>query len=470
MRVGARMRHQGGAGDVVLIAKRIGGRASIALVLSVALVLAVAPSALAKSRNSQRLELKSMAGKATNSSLKYLHTTWWNSLYSIESTVTTLPPSLAEKYASEDESGSTEPTESLEIADPFGGFSAGEKPIRSQASALYATALALKTGVYSSRVVRVSKEEARRRVIAWSNSLALSYERDGWGHGFQSALWVYYLHFGARQVWWSLPESTRSRIESATASEADWLSAAGPRFYRDASGTVVFVGDTKSEEDAWNGALLQLAALQTPGAPHAEQWLDASRAFNIAAYSSPDQVGTDERITGSNVNPDGSVTNGGREVYPDYMFTQAEFIAKNSLLALQVRKPVGREIYNNQRLIWRGLTCTKYASPPFCKPGGTIYRRDKKWRYTADIYYPSDTTRSRRRKFNAAQTDVEAFASRWDSRSYSWAKAHLAALLKQQARHKDGRVFSLGETRFPEDEQFAAATEAEMYYRLSTMK
>ena len=60
-----------------------------------------------------------------------------------------------------------------------------------------------------------------------------------------------------------------------------------------------------------------------------------------------------------------------------------------------------------------------------------------------------------------ALMDVSFVAAGHDA-GFSWAKAHINSVVKQQARHKDGRIFSAGETRFAEDEQFAAACAAEM--------
>jgi hypothetical protein len=442
-----------GADQLSRVARRGLRLFGVLVVLVVALGVAATP-ALAKTRSVQRLDLLGMATKASNSSLKYLHGTWWKSVYRYTSLTITSTPGA---------------TETLEVADPAAGFSAGEVPIRSQASALYATALSLKNGTYSVKSVGVSAAEARRRVTAWTNGLAYSYQVDGWGHGFQSALWVYYLAYGAHQNWTALPQKTRDRVDAAVASECNYLLAYPAPFYQDASGTVLHPGDSKSEENAWNGTLLLYAARAYPTNPNATQWDTQGRTYNITAYSSPSQVGTDPRLTGSNINADGSVTNGGRAVYPDYIMTQSEFIAKCALMANMTKTPVAREIYNNQALTWRALTKVKYLVPPFVAPGGTIYRMGSK-SVTANIYFPSGTSRSRVRKFNAAQSDVEAFASRLDSRAYDWAKAHLTALLAQQKRHKDGRIFSTGETKFPEDEQFAAASEAEMVSRLQVIK
>ena len=431
--------------------------AAIVAVLVLSMAGVWTPAAYAKTRWSQRVELQGLAAQAANNSLKYLHTTWWNTTYAYHSVVVT-------------KTVDTEATETIEVANPTAGFSAGEGPVRSQASALYATSLALRSKTYSAKAVGVGVGEANRRVIAWSNSLALSYERDHWGGGWQSPLWVYYMAFGSRQVWGSLPVSTRARIGSAVAAEANGLLQWPPPYYRNPWGTVINHDDSKSEENAWDGLLLLLAARQFPDNPHASQWEDWGQWYCKTSYVTPNQVGSDPQIGGSNLNADGTVTNGGRPVNPDYMMTQAEFTAKSVLLSLQTKTPVCRGVFNNQALIWWALTKKKFPTPRYLAPGGTIYRTGAKGVVTANIYYPNGTGRSKVRKFNAAEMDVEVFASKFDKKSYDWAKAHLLALLKQQRRHVDGKIFSNGETKFPEDEQFAACSEVEMAWRLGLMR
>ena len=52
----------------------------------------------------------------------------------------------------------------------------------------------------------------------------------------------------------------------------------------------------------------------------------------LNAYASPDQVGIDSRIGGSNIENNGLVVNHLR-IHPDYMLAQAEMIAKVNLVS-----------------------------------------------------------------------------------------------------------------------------------------
>jgi hypothetical protein len=431
------------------------------IAVALIIVFSAVPDAQAglPSRSVQRNNLRRLATRMSNNSLRYLHTTWWRSKYAY-STVELGP----------DPNDPSQSTQTVESLVPRSGFSAGETPIRAQASALYATAIALESGFYSPGTVGISAAEARRRTVAWTTGLANSYDKDRWGRSWQSPLWVNYMGYGARRVWPSLPPNTRYLVTKAVAAEADHLLLEKPLNYRNAAGAIVYRGDTKSEEDAWCASLLLFAAREFPDNPNAAAWETHGRLFLINAYASPDQVGGDPRITGSNINQNGTVVNHGI-IHPDYMFAQAEFIAKIALVSDDARLAMPPETRNNLGRVWSGLTRVSFPVKRYRRPGGTMYRWGKKKRsQTADMYYPQGTDWSRSRRFNAAQMDVEVFAARLDWRSYSWAQKHMNYVLKQQSRYRDRRIFARGATRYPVDEQFGAATAAEMAARLTEMR
>jgi len=381
----------------------------------------------------QRLTLLRLATRVTNNELRYLHTTWWDENYHYEV------------------------LRGLEAALPGAPLSDG-RSVRPQAEALCATAMMLANGRYDGAVVGISRDEALRRVVAWSNALAVSYDEQAWGRSWQSALWTYYWAYGSRQVWRSLPKTTQIEISAAVATEADRLLGIPPPFYADAAGVIRYPGDSKSEENAWNASLLYFAAKSYPSSANAAAWMAQARWYMLSAYATPDQVGSDPRITGSNLNSDGTVTNHGY-LNVDYMTCQAEFAMKAQILARQTKSRVPWEFSNNSARIWRALTRLLFD-------GSTIYLRDAQGRPSANVYYPEGYAYSESRRFNLAQLDVETFFQRNDKQAYAWAKAHLQATLDQQARHEDGRTFAPGENIDTADESFLAITAAEMVSRL----
>ena len=406
-----------------------------------------------------RERLLELSVATLNNSLRYTHTTWWQSEgYSYETTQVACSLAFSQPTS-----------QTIEILTPAGGFK-GEDAIRTQAMALYATAIAIHDNMYDAHAVNVPTSDARRRAVAWANGLAASYDRTHWGDGWQSALWVYYLGFGSRQLWNDLPAGTQQLVTQEVAEEADRLLGIAPRYYEDASDTVLTPGDSKAEEDAWNANLLLFAAREFADEPNAAKWERRGRWYALAAWATRDEIGSDPRIEGSNLNDDGTVTNHGKVVNPDYMFSDAEFIAYAALTAADTHTSLPMETTNNFRRVWRGLTAAQFATPTGSTPASTIYLRGENRSVSADIYYPLGADWSWERRANAALMDCEAFAEEIDPEAADWAVAHLTYVLQQQARHDDGRVFSQGESRYPADEQFAAVLEAVMAARLATMR
>lgn len=438
----------------------------IAIVVAMAASAAGAATATATMRQEQHATLVAYAVKAQNNALRYVHTTWFAETYG---RVVPLG-GIATATASADLAASSPPLDTLA---PQGGFTGplfAEKPVRSQASALYATALALDTDTYDPERVGVSRAEALRRTVAWSNALAASYESDQWAHTWQSPLWVYYLSFGAHRVWDSVPQRTRTLIDAAVTSEANHLLGLKPAYYRDTSGRVLREGDSQAEENAWAGTLLLLAASQHPRHANASAWREHGRAYLRAAHATPEMAERDVSIVGSNLNGDGTVINHNK-INPDYMLCVAETATRCDLISAETGVPVPPDCYAGLGLVWRSLTSLEFdPAAGFAAPGGTIYRRDGENRPAASIYHPQGPDWSAERRFNAAEMDVEVWALHADGAAYEFARMHLLATLAQQARHSDSRMFAAGESKFPEEEQFAAASCAEMVARLRVAK
>lgn len=452
-----------------------GFRRAVVGLVALALLGVVPAPALAASRASRARQLRGLAIREQNSSLRYLHTTWFNANYQYE----TVPiASITEATGTADTSGTIELLRppggfSPKSSDPGGGAQLGLsfEPATTgaslgstarQASTSYATALALANGTYNPGRVGVSSAEALRRVVAWNNALALSHVRAEWGRNWQSGLWAYYLGASSIRVWGSIPDCTKQLVTKSVADEANRLLKIPPPFYRDAKGKIIYPGDSKAEENAWNASLLFLAArmFSSGDATTAAKWEAQARCYALSAYATPNQVGIDPRITGSNLNADGTLVNHGI-IHPDYMATAGEMETKYVLVSAWSQTPLAPECQNRFTTVWSGLTKVKFRVGKYRKPGGTIYRAGKRGVATTKIYYPQGTDWSPTRRQNMALMDVAIFVAGHDY-SYGWANAHLNYVLRQQARHKDGRVFSPGETRYTDEEQFAAACAAEM--------
>jgi hypothetical protein len=85
------------------------------------------------------------------------------------------------------------------------------------------------------------------------------------------------------------------------------------------------------------------------------------------------------------------------------------------------------------------------------------------------MYYPKGTDWAKTRRHNAVIADVSQFY-KGNVDGYNWGRKHLHYVIGQQARHKDGRIMSPGESNFTEEEQFGAACLAESVELLSHMQ
>ena len=457
-----------------------------AIVFVLLTLVGAATPAFAASRASRAWQLRSLATREQNNSLRYLHTAWFKAMgyryrvvpiasiteasgtAGVAGAVEVLDPPIGYSVSGSDQQQAT--VQSIRLAAKATSGPA-IRTTRAQASAGYATALALANGTYDPTRVGVSRREAIRRTVAWTSGLALSHAQGEWGDSWQSPLWTYYLGAGSTEVWDCLPPITQELVTKAVTEEADRLLVVPPPVYRDATGTIISPGDSRAEENAWDAGLLFLAArCFASGDPtRASQWEAQARWYALTAFSTPNQVGSDPRIQGSNVNPDGTVTNH-KIVHPDYMAAAGEMQVKCVLISQWSHSGEATECSNGLTVVWHALTKLKFpAVSPFHKPGGTIYRVGSRGVCTPSIYFPQGTDWSATRRHNLALMDVAVFVV-GRNEGFGWAKVHINYVLRQQSRHKDRRVFSAGETLFTEDEQFAAVCAAEMVESLRRVR
>ncbi|MBU2632222.1 hypothetical protein KKG52_00750 [Patescibacteria group bacterium] len=395
----------------------------------------------------QATELKALSTQIANNSLRYLHTTWWNQNY------TTNPKNF-----------------NVIVMPKEGKFSntvATGATIRAQAMTAHATALALNGGFYDAQEVTVDSSTALYRTVGLINGLAQQYKStDGWKFSPFTILVMQYTAFAAKQVWDYLPASTQEIMNNAVASGADHLLTVPPPYYKNADGKILFPGDSKSEENAWVGAFLFLAARLYPDNLNAAKWEEQALNYMIASHATPSQVGTDPRIKGSNLNEDGTVINHDH-LAVDYMFAYAEIIQTNQLIAAQSNTGLPSEGTHNFKLVWNAFTQLNFPASSYSPPGGTILRKDAKGNPTANIYYPKGVDAGIEVRFKPVTTATEVFLQNIDTSGYDWAKAFQIYVLNQQSRRPDGRVFSEEEVRTVEFEPFVAVLEAENVFRLA---
>ncbi|WP_029279889.1 hypothetical protein [Pedobacter borealis] len=199
-------------------------------------------------------------------------------------------------------------------------------------------------------------------------------------------------------------------------SEADRFLSVVPLYYKDSTGKVLFPGDSKIEEDAWNAELLYLAAVMLPNHPHSGKWLYKAVEYLMASTALPSDLHNSpiihgqpvsQWVQGSNMEEPGFVINHGI-IHPQYNAI-ASMINAPIVFAL-ARKNTPEAARFNLDKIYYSVTAHPFSSPPYKAPGGTMYREG-----TADVYYPEGSDWGQGVYDNYANLDIAALTYGWDN-------------------------------------------------------
>ncbi|HVW62330.1 MAG TPA: hypothetical protein VHC48_19900, partial [Puia sp.] len=310
-----------------------------------------------------------------------------------------------------------------------------EHNIRAGGSEAFALATALRTSVYDAARTGVSVHDATEIALKLIRSGAYRHKANmsgGWGDAWQSALWASYTGAAGWLLWNKLDEEDKHLLEKMVEYEADRFLDYSVPYYKDRDGKVIFKGDSKSEENAWNAMILQVAMVMMPSHPHWASWMDKNIELELSACARPEDVHSTAVINGrrlcdilggSNYNSDGTVINHGI-IHPDYMVCNSLF---NVLLFMMAGRPVPAAALYNEDIIYKRLDSLIY------KPG------------TADVHYPSPNDWGRERKMHFALLDCQAHAFGFDSLSQRkgdyWEALHAAHVLQMQQRNQDGSTY-----------------------------
>src|SRR6476620_3382209 len=135
----------------------------------------------------------------------------------------------------------------------FGGVA--ETHIRPVASEAFGLAVSLKTGLYNPSVTGVDLHSAETK-------------------GAKTALWAAYAGLAGWLMWDDpyLSATDRQNIRQLVEYEANRLIGYQVPYYQNAAGNIVYPGDSKAEENAWNAMLLETAVNMMPNHPNVAAW------------------------------------------------------------------------------------------------------------------------------------------------------------------------------------------------------
>ncbi|WP_316749340.1 hypothetical protein [Pedobacter gandavensis] len=322
---------------------------------------------------------------------------------------------------------------------------------RFPAAMAFGIAIAIKTGIYDAAVTGVSLQEAKDKMMLMIRSVAYDHKINGtrkvWGGDWQAAHWAYYSGYVAWLFWDEFSPKDQSNIMKMMVSEADRFLPTAPLYFKDSKGKVLFPGDSKIEEDAWNAELLYLAAVMLPNHANSNKWLYKSVEYLIASTSLPSDLNNQRMIHGRSVS---SWVNGYNMEEPGFVINHGIIHPQYNALASMINAPIifslaGKATPEAARFnldkIYYSVTTHSFSSPPYKAPGGTMYREA-----TAEVYYPEGSDWGFGVYDNFANLDIAAFTYGWDNLSKKhkgeyWAKLHIDKVVQQQKRFADGHTY-----------------------------
>ncbi|MGI8416390.1 MAG: NPCBM/NEW2 domain-containing protein [Nakamurella sp.] len=359
----------------------------------------------------------------------------------------------------------------------LGGIS--EQQIRQPASEALALAISLKTGGYDPSRTGVSTAAATAITLRLITSLAhhhLANTAGGWGDDWQTALWAYFAGSAGWLMWDDLDSTERQLVQNMVTHEADRFIDYQVPYFQDRTGKVIYPGDTKAEENAWNADVLQLATSMMPNGPHWALWMRKNLELMISAFSRPSDLTNREMVNGervsdwlngSNIYQNGTLTNH-NIIHPDYMATIEESTSAPLSYAL-AGLPTPKAAFFNAAVVYSALVDDQFSSPPYAAPGGTMYVQGPHGEATKDIYYPQGNDWGTNRRAHFALLDAQAslfgFGAGTDGPTAAqWEAAQNQEVLDMQSRFPDGQTYgATSEDTYAGREQWVAVMAAQNY-------
>jgi len=188
-----------------------------------------------------------------------------------------------------------------------------------------------------------------------------------WGHGWQSSLWAGSMGLACLLVQADLPPATVQAVQRALADEADYRAGIAP-----ASG---YIGDTKAEENGWNGNILALAAAWLSTNANAALWLESAKSYLVNTYTVASTSGDPLAawINTVTLYPDYSLENHGF-YHPTYQMVAGMSMGDSLLMARLANPAIATELQafaeHNVLNVWSNLSHLVLDSGEFAYPSG----------------------------------------------------------------------------------------------------
>lgn len=338
--------------------------------------------------------------------------------------------------------------------------------IRPVSHEAFALTVSLRLNVYNPEVTGVAREEAIDKTVKLITSLAYRHKansgKEGWGDAWQSALWAAQAGTAGWMMWEYLTPEQREMVCKMMVHEADRFIAYKVPYYRNPQGEIIYKGDSKAEENAWNSNILSLATAMMPEHAHWRQWMQKNVELLLSAYAAPSDLLNNTKINGlrpsevlqgSNIEENGLVVNHGI-IHPDYMCA----IMHNGLNALVYglagMKSPKAMLFNGDKVY--------YALTDLDFKGKTIYVKDATGGASSQMFFPEGNDWGLGRQDGSWMMDMFAYVYGWDRgssiKALDWAKTRNKKMLEMQGRFQTGQYYGArSESSFNSREEWYAA-------------
>lgn len=341
-----------------------------------------------------------------------------------------------------------------------------ERFIRPVSHEAFALAVSLRLNLYDPGLTGVSRGEAVERTVKLISSLAYRHKANsgkaGWGDLWQSALWAAQTATAGWMMWEFLNPEQQELVCRMMVYEADRFLDYKVPYYRDVQGNIIYKGDSKAEENAWNSNILVIAKAMMPGHIHEKQWMNKALELMISAYAAPSDLLSKKKVNGfrlneilngSNIEENGLVVNHGI-IHADYMCAIMHNALNAWVFSLAGMK-VPQAAQMNGGKVYYALTDLDFD-------GKTIYVKKADGSASFQMYYPQGNDWGFGRQDGYWLMDIFAYSFHWDAHSsvkaLDWAKVRNKKMLEMQGRSTTGQYYGdRAENTFDTREEWYAA-------------
>ena len=330
-----------------------------------------------------------------------------------------------------------------------------EHSIRPLTHMSLALSASIALNIYDENTTGVSVKDAKDMAVKLIKSVAKAHYSntpEGWGNAWQSAYWAADVALASWFFWDNFSKEDQKYIQNCIVTEANRFIDYIVPYYMDRKGNILFPGDSKAEENAWNSNILSAACAMMPNHENYNLWMYKNMELILSAFARPSDTLRDieingfrlnEFLKGSNINEDGTVVNH-NIIHPDYQATMAVKLLNGVFFAFGNQKVPQAVIFNGDA-IYESFVNLDLKDLNKDMAGQYIYKRKHDGSASHEINYPNGTDWGTDRQICFFLMDVYADMLKLDKnlplKAKDFALARLPVMKAMQSRTENGQYY-----------------------------